>query len=226
MGYGDLAFVVRRQIDSEIDALSFYPPFKHLKTKKKALFEKYFTKIKKIIREKTGKKRISSTMNTRNVEMYAPNAFDPMNEFYDDMLRLLYKKVLGRLPTSNEYQVTASRAIYNIQKTKPKLFKEKIAVWEKKFLKKLPTDPISKKVFKDGDKAVLIDFGPARNNKLSGKHYISNATFQRLQKFSNISLNNWYQNKFPLNAKINHPGYSYEYIKMADMEFVILKQKK
>tara|TARA_Y100001958_G_scaffold42884_1_gene28451 strand:- start:2123 stop:3178 length:1056 start_codon:yes stop_codon:yes gene_type:complete len=207
MGYMPLDDQIYVSIDQQIDALTQYPAFKKLEGKKSAFKKKYLALAKKRIREITGKKRIRSDTDLRNLEYnHGYDTEDTLRPFFVYMTKLLHKHVFGKAPTPAEMQSYKShkivhdvhghwvgemthrensdgfgmgftllpRAFDKIRVTNPKLFKKKIAVWEKKALNNLPSDAITFENFKSGDKAIHLGYG----------RYISLNTFRRLEKKS------------------------------------------
>ena len=234
-------------IDQQIDALASYPAFKKLEGKKSAFKKKYLALAKKRIREITGKKRIRSDTDLRNLN-YNYNTLTP---FYVYMTKLLHKHVFGKAPTPAQMQSYKShkivhdvhghwvkemthrensdgfgmgftllpRAFDKIRVTNPKLFKKKIAVWEKKALNNLPSDAITFENFKSGDKAIHLGYG----------RFISPNTFRRLEKESKTAEQVYetyrdtpaWDNTSQLTMNMKDP-YTRKALKRKNVEFVTL----
>ena len=241
-------------IDQQIDALASYPAFKKLEGKKSAFKKKYLALAKKRIREITGKKRIRSDTDLRNInynhgyEWYE----DTLRPFYVYMTKLLHKHVFGKAPTPAQMQSYKShkivhdvyghwvkemthrensdgmgftllpRAFDKIRVTNPKLFKKKIAVWEKKALNNLPRDAITFENFKSGDKAIHLGYG----------RFISPNTFRRLEKKSKTAEQVYetyrdtpaWDNTSQLTMNMKDP-YTRKALKRKNVEFVTLYKK-
>ena len=157
---------------------------------------------KKRIREATGKKQIRNDFALKKLYASVEIIEETLKPFYVHMTKLLHKHVFGEDPTykqivsyrghkivhgspylkfiTKDYsartypETLLPRAFDKIRLTNPKLFKEKIAVWEKKALNDLPSDAITFETFKSGDKAIHLGYG----------RYISPDTFRRLEKKS------------------------------------------
>ena len=99
-------------IDRQIDALASYPAFKKLEGKKSAFKKKYLALAKKRIREITGKKRIRSDTDLRNLNYnHGYDIEDTLTPFYVYMTKLLHKHVFGKAPTPSQMQSYKSHKI-------------------------------------------------------------------------------------------------------------------
>ena len=113
MGYIPLDDQIYSTVDQQIDALASYPAFKKLEGKKSAFKKKYLALAKKRIREITGKKRIRSDTDLRNInynhgyEWYE----DTLRPFFVYMTKLLHKHVFGKAPTPAQMQSYKSQSI-------------------------------------------------------------------------------------------------------------------
>jgi hypothetical protein len=112
MGYMPLDDDIYRTVDQQIDALTSYPAFKKLEGKKSAFKKKYLALAKKRIREITGKKRIRSDTDLRNLNNnHGYDTEQTMRPFYVYMTKLLHKHVFGKPPTPAQMQSYKSHKI-------------------------------------------------------------------------------------------------------------------
>jgi len=130
------------------------------------------------------------------------------------------KKYTRRPSTNFELGFTLlPRAFDKIRVTHPKLFKTKVAIWEKKALNNLPRDSVTYENFKNGDKAVYLGHG----------HYVSPNTFRRLNKKSRTAeevyeaYNNIPDNS-PSGIRVINP-YTTKEVNRRNMQFVTLYKK-
>ena len=259
MGYMPLDNQIYMSIDRQIDALASYPAFRKLEGKRSAFKKKYLALTKKRIREITGKKRIRSDMDIRNLKYNHGYEWyeDTLKPFYVHMTKLLHKHVFGKAPTPAQMQSYKShkivhdvhghwskemthrknsdggfgmgftllpRAFDKIRVTNPRLFKKKIAVWEKKALNNLPSDVITFENFKSGDKAIHLGYG----------RFISPNTFRRLEKKSKTAEQvyetyrdtpAWAWGTSQKTMNMTDP-YTRKALKRKNVEFVTLYKKK
>lgn len=112
MGYIPLDDNIYRTVDQQIDALASYPAFKKLEGKKSAFKKKYLALAKKRIREITGKKRIRSDTDLRNLNNnHGYDTEQTMRPFFVYMTKLLHKHVFGKPPTPAQMQSYKSHKI-------------------------------------------------------------------------------------------------------------------
>ena len=112
MGYMPLDDDIYYTVDQQVDALTPYPAFKKLEGKKSAFKKKYLALAKKRIREITGKKRIRSDTDLRNLNNnHGYDTEQTMRPFYVYMTKLLHKHVFGKAPTPAEMQSYKSHKI-------------------------------------------------------------------------------------------------------------------
>ena len=102
---------IYKSIDRQIDPLTQYPAFRKLEGKKSAFKKKYLALAKKRIREMTGKKRIRSDMDIRNLTNGYEWYEDTLRPFYVYMTKLLHKHVFGKAPTLAQMQSYKSHKI-------------------------------------------------------------------------------------------------------------------